>query len=143
MHLYIATKGIKHDVDRFITELQGKYMPWKWRAKKEDKLENTTVQLAIRPIQLWEIGYPKELNDIVCTTILGKENVGAVGNDGKKPVVHKWANRFISIFRKFLHLDPIPPYRNDKGYPVYNANVAVIGLGTKQDHILDTGVEGL
>lgn len=27
MHLYAITRGIKHDVDRFITELQGKYVP--------------------------------------------------------------------------------------------------------------------
>ena len=27
MHLLIATRGYKPDVDRFITELQGKYFP--------------------------------------------------------------------------------------------------------------------
>jgi hypothetical protein len=36
MHLYVATKGIKHDVDQFITELQGKYLPFKWREKDTD-----------------------------------------------------------------------------------------------------------
>lgn len=143
MHLYIATKGIKNEIDQFITELQGKYLPFKWRDKPGDPLEDSCIQLSVRPIQLWEIGYPKESHDIVCTTILGKDYQGVMGNDGKKPVVHKWVNKFIFFFRKLLHLKPIPPYKTDKIMPIRRQNMMIIGLGCKDDYTMSNGVEGL
>jgi hypothetical protein len=143
MHLYIATKGIKHEVDQFITELQGKYLPFKWREKKTDKFQDSHVQLSVRPIQLWEIGFPKEHYDLIANTIIGPEYHGPAGNDGKQPAEHKWFNKFIWAFRKALHLDPVPPYKKDLVLPNRKEHVAVIPLGTKQDYVMENGVEGL
>ena len=73
----MMTRGVKHGVDQFITQLQGKYLPFKWRMNKEGKLdhkgemiENGHTQLQVRPIQLWEIVFPEEHKDIVLNTIL-------------------------------------------------------------------------
>jgi hypothetical protein len=142
MHLYIALKGVKMEVDQFITELQGKYLPIKWREKKEDPFVDANIQLGVRPIQLYEIGYPKEHHDLVCATILG-DNKGVFGNDGKKGTEHKWVQKFIYFFRKLLHLDPIPEYKLDRFMPLRKQHITIIGLGTKQDYIMPNGVEGI
>ena len=71
MHTYLLTRGIKHEVDQFITELQGKYLPFKWRDlnNKDNQLQDTMVQLGVRPIQLWELVYPEESRDVIMTTL--------------------------------------------------------------------------
>lgn len=142
MQLYVAIRGIKHELDQFITELQGKYLPMKWREKEGDPWQDMQVQLAVRPIQLYEFAYPKEQHDLVCATILGKP-YGIMGNNGKEPTEHKWMKKFIFMFRKLLHLDPIPPYDYRRFLPVTRRNLTIIGLGTKQDYTMPNGVEGL
>jgi hypothetical protein len=47
------------------------------------------------------------------------------------------------MFRKLLHLDPIPDYKTDIAMPIRKQNILTIGLGTKQDYIMPNGVEGL
>lgn len=142
MHLYIITRGIKKEVDDFITQLQGKYLPFKFRQKKEDPMQDATVQLAVRPIQLWELAYPKECNDLVCATVLGTD-YKLSGNDGKKTVKHKFIDKFMWGLRKLLGADPIPKYKTDKVMPISRQHMTVLGIGTKQDYIMDNGVEGL
>jgi hypothetical protein len=146
MHLYVATKGIKHEVDQFITELQGKYLPLKYRDSVDKPFQDAYLQLAVRPIQIWEIGYPKEHHDIVCNSILGLYKDyphGIMGNDGTKPVIHKWVNKFIFWARKLLHLDPIPEWKGEQMFPIRRVAVSTIGLGTKQDYTMPSGVEGI
>ena len=143
MHLYIATKGAKHEIDQFITQLQGKYLPMKWRPNKDEPLKDVHVQLGVRQIQLWEIGFPKEHYDLVATTILGKDYKGIMGNDGKKPVQHKWTEKFIFFFRKLLRLDPLPPYEGKNVMPIRRQDMIVVGLGTKQDYMTEDGFEGI
>jgi len=48
------TRGIKHEVDRFIRDLQAQYFPYQFNQK-----EKGYVQLAVRPIQLWELVFPE------------------------------------------------------------------------------------
>ena len=145
MHLYIATKGQINDVNQLITELQGKYLPFKWRKKPEDPMEDAVVQLSIRPVQLWEIGYPQEHHDVVCNTLLGfyKDYKGVQGNNGIEPCEHKWIDKFIWFFRKCLHLDPIPEWKGEQKMPCRHQNIMVIGLGTKKDYIMPNGIEGI
>lgn len=143
MHLYFITKGIKKDVDDFINQLVGKWLPFKWREKKEDPMQDLMVQLSIRPIQLWEVGFPQEHKDVVLATILGKEGGQLKGNDGKKPTDHKllnWLGRFVA---KTFGAKPIGEYKTDIQMPIHRGAVAVMGLGLKDDYIMDTGVEGL
>ena len=144
MHLYIATKGIKNEVDQFITELQGKYLPFKFRKDEKEPMQDSVVQLAVRPIQLWEIGFPKEHYDLVATTLLGKDYQDApAGNDGKKGTRHTWLVKWIWGLRKLLHLDAIKPFNTNNSMPCRREGIMVIGVGTKEDYTMPTGVEGL
>jgi len=130
MHLYLITRGIKHDVDRFINDLRGKYLPFKFRG------ENTMVQVAVRPIQLWEIVFPKEYKDLMLRSIL--EN-----NQGKTQ--HKKHQKYITILRKILGIKKIPKYDGEsiERLPLYLNNVEKIGIGIKEDKNLPDGTEGL
>lgn len=57
------TRGIKQNTDQFIRDLQAQYYTY------GDKGRERWVQLAVRPIELWELAFPKEhLNEIVATT---------------------------------------------------------------------------
>ncbi len=65
MHIDFITRGIKHDVDRFINELSCQYLPYmhKMNAKGElvDKpLEKGALQVRVCPLQLWDVSFPKE-----------------------------------------------------------------------------------
>ena len=143
MHLYLATKGIKKDVDDFINQLTGKWLPFKWRVKKEDKMEDTFIQLSVRPIQLWEIGFPKDQKDIICTTILGMDGGKIRGNDGVKPTEYKFFNWLTKKMSTLFGLKPIGDYNTSQVLPLHRGAVAVIGLGLKDDYMMETGVEGI
>ena len=56
MHLYITTRGIKHCVDNFVDKMQQVFFPYYWPG--QDDIHG--VQLAMRPIQLWEIVVPEQ-----------------------------------------------------------------------------------
>jgi hypothetical protein len=143
MELYFITKGIKMEVDEFIKQLQGKYLPWKWTNPKTNKEENVVVQLSVRPFQLWCVGYPKEHHDLIATTILGKDYSGVYGNDGEKPCRHSHLDKFIWGLRKALHLKPLPAYTGKDAMPVRKEGVSCIALGIKDDYTMPDGTEGL
>lgn len=145
MHIYFATKGIKFEVDEFINQLSAKFLPWKWRKDKDSPLQDATLQLSVRPIQLWEVGFPKEHYDLVATTIFGKggQEMGLTGNDGEKVVKHTWLNKFLWGIRKALHLNPVYPYKEDFIMPVRKNFIQTIPIGTKEDYMLPEGYEGI
>jgi len=123
MHLHLITRGIKPDVDRFITQLQGKYLPFKWRG--QDKM----IEVAVRPIQIWEIIFPEEHLDMMMNTIFS----GADGTTQQKKH-RKW----ITAIRKILGVEPLPKeYKKDKIMPIYKENIEMIGVGIKKDKPLD------
>lgn len=129
MHAYIITRGIKHDVDRMITELQGKYLDIDHNhfIKGQPKQKNK-VQLSIRPIQLWEVVFPEPQRDVVLNTLLG---------NAKGKTQHKKHNKYIWGIRKALGCDPIPEYKTDALLPSYQANTEIVGIGVKEDYYID------
>lgn len=118
MHINILTRGIKHDVERFITDLQGKYMPMMIKG------EPHVVALAVRPIQLWELVFPEEHYSTIARTI---------DTDCKRidPKV-AWA------LRKGMKLQKMPKI-DEKAFPfpVYKNNIEVVPLGVKKDVFRD------
>ena len=125
MHVYILTRGIKNLQDQFITELQGKYLPYRFPNPKTKELETFHVQVGVRPIQLFEIVFPEEHKDIMLRTILS--------GDGK-PLI-KSHKKWIWALRKALGVEPIPEFQT-KGeeLPLQKANVDKIGIGIKKDY---------
>ncbi len=137
MHLYLLTRGIKPDVDRFITELQGKYLPYVFEGV------NKHTQVQVRPVQFWEIVFPEPQKDLVLRSIL--EN-----NQGKMATPR--LQKYLFPLRKLLGCKPIPPYDYWKDeklktrmpfLPMYLNNVEKIGIGIKEDYYREDGTEAL
>lgn len=126
MHLYIATRGIKNFSDQFITELQGKYLPFK-SFDENRNLINSQVQVAVRPIQLYEIVFPEEHKDIMLTTILGE-------NGGKTQ--HKKHFKWVALIRKVLGIKDIGSYNTDRAMPISKFHTEIVGIGIKEDYYI-------
>ena len=111
-------------VDQFITELQGKYLPFKYPNEKGD-LEIHSVPIAVRPIQLWEIVFPEEHKDLMLTTLF---------NGQISPTQHKKHNKFIYGIRKILGVDKIPKFKTEREIPITKDHIEMIGIGIKKDY---------
>lgn len=115
MHLLIATRGYKPDVDRFITELQGKYFPYK--CDKGDY----AVAMNVQPIQLWSLNFPEESLQQVLNTIQPK-------------IFSKGLSKISYVLRKVLGLKETPKIDNKVlPMPIYKNNIEIVALGTKAD----------
>jgi len=132
----MLTRGIKHDVDRFIRELAAKYLPFKFKTKAEKKETKKLVQVAVRPIQLWEVVFPEEHQDLMLNTLFR-------GAKGKTQ--HKRHFKWVNVIRKILGVSKIPDYDDKTAgmLPVYDANVERVGIGIKQDRYQDENGEML
>jgi len=124
MHIYMMTRGIKQDVDRFITELSSKYLPYKLKGKQQ------WVQVAVRPIQLWEVVFPQEHRDIMLATLF---------EDGKGGLTqHKKHQKYVNLMRMGLGVKKIPTVYDTKNWlPLYRDNIEKIGIGMKEDYKID------
>jgi len=139
-HLIVGIRGIKKELDDFITQLQGKYFKFKYRAKATDALQDTYVQCMVQPIQFFSIVFPKQCTDVALTTILGHEPPAPQ---------HAWMEKFVWIIRKLLHLQPVPKFKTDQEMPIARNALQFIPIGIKEDELLmtdgvaDPYVEGL
>mgnify|MGYP007044126595 FL=1 len=131
----MLTRGIKHDVERFMNELSAKYLPFKYQNKTDAKVEDYMIQLAVRPVQLWEIAVPREHYDVVMRTMF---------RDAPMRKQYNWLKKYVMVFRKILGLKALPKYEL-KGdvLPCYIGAVDRIGLGIKEDYNFANGVEGI
>jgi len=68
MHLYVIARGISTRLSEWVAGLQTIYL----NHKKEPDEEAGLVQLAVRPIQLYEIVFPENYKDYVIQTIYPK-----------------------------------------------------------------------
>lgn len=128
MHLYIITRGIKHAVDKFISELSGKYMPFKWQG------QTTMLQVGVRPVQLWEIAFPDDQKDVMFETLW----YSGIKNNGFAEHQKKY-QKFIWPLRKLLGINEMPQeWDHTKGtMPVDGSGVQKIAIGVKPDAIFD------
>jgi hypothetical protein len=117
MHLVIAMRGNKYTQDRFITELQGKYFPYK------TKDGSYAVQMNVQPMTLYSLVFPKESLQCVLNTIQPSSKSW-----------HKYLYKYIALVRRLVGLKPCP--EQDKtvlGMPISPHNCELIVLGTKDD----------
>lgn len=139
MHLYLATRGIKQDVDRFISELSAKYLPHTYKDNSGADV-NGFVQVAVRPVQLWEIVFPEQhLNTMLGT--LWPNRAATDGHYGNVATMKfKW---LLDKARKLLGVDELPKdFAPTDMLLLYKSNIEFIGLGTKKDVKID-GIEML
>lgn len=132
MHLYLLTRGIKKEVDDWITQLQGKYLSY-----KKSKDWSGSVQVQVRPIQLWEIVYPKEHNELVLNTLIGEPDCKGIG--GGTITQHKKHQKFIYALRKILGIKPIPKsWATNKIMAMHlGDHIERVGIGIKEDYDVD------
>ena len=124
-HTYIMTRGVKHLVDLFITQLQGKFLPFKLKKERGKKPVDTLLPVAVRPIQLWEVVYPKDQETLMMNTLFGPN--GGVTQ-------HKKHEKFVWGLRKILGVKPIPDYEPGDALGINKDHIEVVGIGTKDDY---------
>ncbi len=135
MHAYIITRGIKHDIDRFIIELQGKYLPYEARDKNGERAD-CMVQLGVRPIQLWEIVFPESQLQTIMKTLFEDTTRGEFSYS-RSHDKYLWALRKAFQASKFPDLS-----QKALPLPIYKKNISVTGIGLKKDFYRD-GIEML
>lgn len=137
MHLYFITRGIKHDVDRFINDLQAQYSYAEWK-QGEGKPNITGVyQWGVRPVQLWEVVVRKEdMDDVLKCIPIAAES--------------KREDLLLTPLRKALKAKKIDRKRADEIRKPENPrrifctkNVACHLIGTKDDAVNEDGNEML
>ena len=102
-------------------DLSAQYLPFKFKGEK------TAVRLSVRPVQLYEIGFPEDQLDTVMNMVGSSDYILK-----RYPVLDKMAK----WMRKFLKLKPVPkPKKPFKIMQPNNTNkaVAVVPIGIKDD----------
>lgn len=124
MHLYLIARGSKDRLDRWVNDCLARYYTIQpgfigdnnVKVSQQGKYK---LQLSMRPIQLYEVVFPKEsLNDVVAAL----QPYGGYG------IKRSWLN----ALRKLLKLKPIP----QKIPPTFDLNrdfVDICGIGIKED----------
>lgn len=117
MHLNIITRGIKRDVDKFIQDLGSHWFPWP---------PKQMVQVACRPIQLWEIVMPRDsLHDVMRMIWNGC-------NPHNEHGWKEWAGT--TALQKILKCRKIPKFDEKiPRLPIYNENISIVPIGIRDD----------
>jgi len=123
MHLYVLTRGILNATKQWENDLAAQYLPFEVLENGKDKPTPYLAQLAVRPVNLYELVFPEECLDQV---------LGMVKPQLHKGVAGKFAS-FIKMFSKMIGLKTIPKYKPTLLPP--GTGVSVIGLGIKKDKV--------
>jgi hypothetical protein len=137
MHLVIASRGAKHEHDRFITELNAKYLPIEFTEKKTGKKITRMAQVVYRPIRLGEIIFPEEHLETVCQSILDNTDLGKTH--------HKKHRKYFGFLRKILGLKKLPDFKIDASkptIPIFHEAVEIVAIGTKKDRRMVGKIDG-
>tara|TARA_Y100000310_G_C20557568_1_gene751368 strand:- start:468 stop:848 length:381 start_codon:yes stop_codon:yes gene_type:complete len=110
------TRGTSYEINKFIDVMQGNMLPW-----KTDK-GNYSVQLSMRPVQLWECVFPKECLPNILKGINFVEN-------------RKDINIQNIALRKALNSKKIPKLDLKDVQPIncHMDNIAVYPIGIRED----------
>ena len=134
MHLYVLAKGIKPDLERWQNDLLAQYLPVWEKGKLKPKLY---LQLAIRPVQIFEVGFHKENLDKVMNMIGTGDYIL-----NRYPLLKMGAK----AFRGIMGLKKVPMPKNPFGMmQPFNPgkSVAVVPIGIKEDAYNVDGEEQL
>lgn len=129
-HTLIALRGHINDVDKFIRELRSQYVPFDQYDPKDKKMKKGMLNMRVCPIQLYDISYPKPMQDIVNNTLF---------NGGTGKPMRKAMSKYISLVRRFLGFKEIPKPKEGVGkLPIMPPqNIEMIGIGVKDDFYIE------
>lgn len=149
MHLYISPRGIMHDTNRFLNDLQAQYLNYFPKGKMLETFRATAgisphdayaVQLAVRPMGLfYELVFPKESLMEVLQTLWPDE--GYPNSQNWKIDAIKWA-MCKALGAKKLPRDMWPPNGSPRRL-IYKQNVGIDLIGYKEDGVDADGNEML
>ena len=145
-----ATRGIQHCIDLWHTQMQSVWLPFPrknldvcgcGRTLKEHeakdcpckefkpRAETTNIQLALRPVQLWEAIFPHDCLDIVLNSLEIKP----------KGITEPAAlNKYAWLMRKGMGLKSIPDeIKPSQTFPVFHSHIHFFPIGIKDDIIED------
>ena len=126
-HLYIATRGIINDVERFITHMRAQYFPYKYKGK------DCYAQLGMRPIQLWEVVVPEDAIPQLCKSLWGTNPTP------RAEWKYKWQ---LGMLRNALGAKKIPKFDEKlQSKIIYRQNVGIYPIGIKEDNHMEDGTE--
>ena len=119
MHLNIITRGERICTQRMMEQLSSNFFPW----KKGGKIDH--VQLSVRPVQMWELVFPKESMDVVLRSLWTEEQF------------KDFPGRFktqLNLTRRAMKLKKIdPPVFPGPMRIISNDFVATYPVGMKED----------
>lgn len=136
MHTYVILRGIKDKLHRWIEDMEKMFLPIRMNNQE------AIVQLAMRPVYLYEIVYPNEAHDEVMRRIQPNEGFDYTNSPipseelKKTKKVAKRSNTVVNWLRKFMKLDPvkipegITPNTN---WSIYRQYIGVHPIGSKPD----------
>ena len=123
-HVYFITRGKDNAIEAWLKHLSTKWFAYQYNGQAG------VVEAMLRPIQLWEFGYPAEHRDVVMETLfdgqkeLGKHQSNWKGNVGLKMIA------------KALDCKPIAPWTPKGKFPMPPRDgVSVMGIGEREDKI--------
>ncbi|MEM2614608.1 MAG: hypothetical protein QXO15_10390 [Nitrososphaerota archaeon] len=122
MHLYVLVRGVKKYVRRWEEDLESVFFPFEFEKGKPG-----FVQLGVRPLQIYEIVFPRGQEERVMKIIGASE-----------PKKYKALQKFVKVFAKLLGLKTVKPPKK----VVPQAYVSVYPIGLKEDEFKN-GVEQL
>jgi len=127
MHAVFMVYGIKHEVDRFLIDLQAHKFPLRmFREGKKDIEIQVQGRLCCAPFGIWEYCFPIESMDKVLRTL-----------HFHSPEALKNRNKFgklrLALLRLGLKLEKIPEFKTDKKFFWYRENITILPLGVRYD----------
>ena len=126
------TRGDKDCVAKFANELSAQRMPWTAKDKKGKNVD-LIVAATLQPIQLWNLGFPKENLDIVLNSLEPQDQSHGIG-----------VNLPMSMIRKALGAKKMPKCKDkSKVFPIYKKHVQILGIGIREDQENQFGNEML
>jgi len=123
-------RGIKANMDWLINDLQAQFFNYSIKKDSEKmKKGDYQVQLAVRPIQLYELVFPEEALGEVQKTLWNKDPDYYPKEDNWK------VTKLMQTMRKMLGATKMPKIPKDaRGRLLRNFDVAIQPVGIKKDH---------
>lgn len=124
MEEYFIIRGGKWEIDKYLSELSAKRLPWSYNGQKG------AMQLIVNEIKLCSVAFPKEHRDIVLNTIYNQDpNMGRHQSDWKGQLGLK-------ALRKALACKEVAPWNlNADVMPITRGFNCIMGIGEREDKI--------
>ena len=123
MQVYFITRGKDNAIKEWIKHLSAKWFPYQYNN------QNGLLEGILRPVQLWEFGFPKEHKDLVFNTLFdGQPGAGTHQSDWK-------GNLGLKAICKALNAQPLGEWNLSAGKMVMpsRAGMSVMGIGYRKD----------